>query len=139
MNPNLSEKNKCENGAYVVKINSHDNKVTLVASGSEVELALNTQIALKENNIESKVVSMPCQELFDKQSDDFKRDILDQETLIVTIEAGNVSSWKKYSGEKGITLGINKFGESAPYKKVYEHFDLSVEKIVNTIQKQLRK
>ena len=139
VNPNLSEKNKCENGAYVVKINSHDNKVTLVASGSEVELALNTQIALKENNIESKVVSMPCQELFDKQSDNFKRDILDQETLIVTIEAGNVSSWKKYSGEKGITLGINKFGESAPYKKVYEHFDLSVEKIMNTIQKQLRK
>ena len=51
---------------------SHDNKVTLVASGSEVELALNVQNALKENNIESKVVSMPCQELFDKQSDDFK-------------------------------------------------------------------
>ena len=82
---------------------------------------------------------MPCQELFDKQSDDFKRDILDQETLIVTIEAGNVSSWKKYSGEKGITLGINKFGESAPYKKVYEHFNLSVEKIVAAIQVQLRK
>jgi len=139
INPNFSEKNKCENGAYVVKINSHDNKVTLIASGSEVELALNVQDALKENNIESKVVSMPCQELFDKQSDDFKRDILDKESLIVTIEAGNISSWKKYSGDEGIALGINKFGESAPYKKVYEHFNLSVEKIVNTIQKQLRK
>ena len=139
INPGFSEKNKCENGAYVVKINSHDNKVTLVASGSEVELALNVQDALKENNIESKVVSMPCQELFDKQSDDFKRDILDQDSLIITIEAGNVSSWKKYSGDKGISLGINKFGESAPYKKVYEHFNLSVEKIVTTIQEQLRK
>jgi len=139
INPGFSEKNKCENGAYVVKINSHDNKVTLVASGSEVELALNTQIALKENNIESKVVSMPCQELFDKQSDDFKRDILDQDSLIVTIEAGSVSSWKKYSGDRGISLGINKFGESAPYKKVYEHFNLSVEKIVIAIQEQLRK
>jgi len=139
INPNFSEKNKCENGAYVVKINSHDNKVALIASGSEVELALNVHDALKENNIESKVVSMPCQELFDKQSDDFKRDILDKESLIVTIEAGNISSWKKYSGDEGIALGINKFGESAPYKKVYEHFNLSVEKIVNTIQKQLRK
>jgi len=139
INPNFSEKNKCENGAYIVKINSHDNKVTLIASGSEVELALNVHDALKENNIESKVVSMPCQELFDKQSDDFKRDILDKESLIVTIEAGNISSWKKYSGDEGIALGINKFGESAPYKKVYEHFNLSVEKIVNTIQKQLRK
>jgi len=139
INPSFSEKNKCENGAYTVKIDSHDNKVTLVASGSEVELALNVQIALKENNIQSKVVSMPCQELFDKQSDDFKRDILDQDSLIVTIEAGNVSSWKKYLGDRGISLGINKFGESAPYKKVYEHFNLSVEKIMTTIQKQLRK
>ena len=78
INPMLSEKNKCEKGAYVVKITSHDNKVTLVASGSEVELALNVQKSLKENNIESKVVSMPCQELFDKQTDDFKKDILDQ-------------------------------------------------------------
>ena len=111
----------------------------MVASGSEVELALNVHDTLKENNIESKVVSMPCQELFDKQSDDFKRNILDKESLIVTIEAGNISSWKKYSGDEGIALGINKFGESAPYKKVYEHFNLSVEKIVTTIQKQLRK
>jgi len=94
---------------------------------------------LKENNIESKVVSMPCQELFDKQSDDFKKDILDKESLIVTIEAGNVSSWKKYIGDRGISLGIDRFGESAPYKKVYEHLNLSVEKIVLAIQERLRK
>ena len=117
---------------------SHNNKVTLVASGSEVELALNVHNALKENNIESKVVSMPCQELFDKQSDDFKKNILDEESLIFTIEAGNVSSWKKYSGGKGMSFGIDRFGESAPYKKVYEHLDLSVEKIILAIQKKLR-
>ncbi len=139
INPQLSENNKCENGAYVVKMTSHNSKVTLVASGSEVELALNVHDELKANNIESKVVSMPCQELFDKQSDDFKKDILDRETLIVTIEAGNVSSWKKYLGVKGISLGIDRFGESAPYKKVYEHLNLSVEKIVLTIQENLRK
>ena len=118
---------------------SHNSKVTLVASGSEVELALDVHNALKENNIESKVVSMPCQELFDKQSDDFKKDILDEDSLIVTIEAGNVSSWKKYLGGKGISLGIDRFGESAPYKKVYEHLNLSVEKIVIAIQEKLRK
>jgi len=139
INPKFSENNKCENGAYIVKIISHNSKVTLVASGSEVELALNVHDALKENNIESKVVSMPCQELFDKQSDDFKKDILDEESLIVTIEAGNVSSWKKYLGGKGISLGIDRFGESAPYKKVYEHLNLSVEKIVIAIQERLRK
>ena len=96
-------------------------------------------MALKENNIVSKVVSMPCQELFDKQSDDFKTGILDNDSLIVTIEAGSVSSWKKYSGSKGISLGIDKFGESAPYKRIYEHLNLSVEKIVLTIQEKLRK
>ena len=88
--------------------------------------------------IVSKVVSMPCQELFEKQSNNFKDDILDKNSLIVTIEAGSISSWKKYSGDKGISIGINKFGESAPYKKIYEHFDLSVEKIVNQIQDTLR-
>ena len=139
INPNFSENNKCENGAYIVKMNSHDNKVTLVASGSEVELALNVHDELKKNNIESKVVSMPCQELFDKQTDDFKKDILDKDSLIVTIEAGNVSSWKKYLGNKGISFGINRFGESAPYKKVYEHLNLSVEKIVIAVQENLRK
>ena len=118
---------------------THDNKVTLVASGSEVELALNVQNALKDNKIESKLVSMPCQELFDKQSDDFKKNIIDKDSLIVTIEAGNVSSWKKYLGGKGMSLGIDRFGESAPYKKVYEHLNLSVEKIVLTIQDRLRK
>ncbi len=138
INPKFSEKNECENGAYIVKMTSHNSKVTLVASGSEVELALNVHELLKENNIESKVVSMPCQELFDKQSDEFKRNVLDKESLIVTIEAGNVSTWKKYVGIKGMTLGINKFGESAPYKKVYEHLNLSAEKILLAIQERLR-
>ena len=139
INPKFSEKNVCKNGAYVVKMDSHNNQVTLVASGSEVELALNLHNALKKNNIQSKVVSMPCQELFDEQSDDFKNAILDKESLIVTIEAGNVSSWKSYLGNKGLSIGIDKFGESAPYKKVYEHFDLSVEKILLAIQNKLRK
>ncbi len=139
INPKLSENNECENGAYIVKMNSHDCKVTLVASGSEVELALNVHDALQKNNIESKVVSMPSQELFDKQTEDYKKSILDKESLIVTIEAGNVSSWKKYLGSNGISLGINRFGESAPYKKIYEHLSLSVEKIVIAIQDKLRK
>ena len=139
INPKFSEKNKCETGAYIVKLNSHDNKVTLVASGSEVEIALEVHNLLKEQNIESKVVSMPCHELFDKQSDDFKSDILDKDSLIITIEAGNVSSWKKYLGNRGMTFGIDRFGESAPYKKVYEHLNLSAEKITLAIQEKLRK
>ena len=139
INPNFSKENKCALGAYQVKITSHDSKVTLVASGSEVELALNIQEQLKANNIESKVISMPCQELFDVQSKEYQDEILDKESLIITIEAGGIQSWKKYIGNKGLSLGIKNFGESAPYKDVYDHFDLTSDKIVNLIQKILRK
>ena len=138
INPDLSEKNKCSFGAYEVKITSHDSKITLVASGSEVEIALETQKLLKENNIDSKVVSMPCQELFDSQSKDYKEKILEKESHIVTIEAGEISTWKKYIGNKGICLGIDKFGESAPFKEVYDHFNLTSDKIVSIIQKIVR-
>ena len=139
INPKFSENNESENGAYIIKMTSHNSKVTLIASGSEVELALSVHDELKKNNIESRVVSMPCQELFDKQSDEFKKSILDEDSLIATIEAGNVYSWNRYFGNKGIAFGIDRFGESAPYKKVYDHLNLSVEKIVIAIQERLRK
>ena len=77
---------------------------------------------------------MPCQELFDIQPENYKDDIIDKDSCIVTIEAGSVSSWKKYSGDKGVSLGIDKFGQSAPYKKVYDHFGLSSEKIAKKIK-----
>ena len=138
INPENSRENKCKKGAYVVKITSHESKVTIVASGTEVELALKVQKNLKENNIHSKVVSMPCMELFDMQPENFRKDIIEQDSLIVTLEAGSVISWQKYVKDKGMSLGIDQFGESAPYKEVYNHFDLSEEKITNFIQKKLR-
>tara|TARA_B100000886_G_scaffold84316_2_gene55006 strand:- start:833 stop:2815 length:1983 start_codon:yes stop_codon:yes gene_type:complete len=138
INPTNSRENKCEKGAYVVKITSHENNVTIVASGTEVELALKVQEKLKENNIDSKVVSMPCMDLFDKQPENFRNDIIEQNSLIVTLEAGSIISWQKYVRDKGINLGIDQFGKSAPYKEVYNHFDLSEEKITNFIQKKLR-
>ena len=94
---------------------------------------------LKENNIDSKVVSMPCQELFDKQTEVYKEKILERDTLIITIEAGSVSCWQKYVKNKGTCLGIDSFGESAPYKEVYDYFNLTPEKIVNLVQNMLRK
>ena len=138
INPKNSKENKCEKGAYVVNITSHESNVTIVASGTEVELALNVQEKLKENNIQSKVVSMPCMELFDNQSPEFRNDIIEKDSLIVTLEAGSIMSWQKYIKNKGMNIGIDKFGESAPYKEVYEHFDLSEESIVDLIQKKLR-
>ena len=138
INPKNSKENKSEKGAYTVNITSHENKVTLVASGTEVELALKVQKKLKENNVDSKVVSMPCMELFDQQSEDYKKNILEEDSLLITLEAGSIMSWQKYIKNNGVNLGIDKFGESAPYKEVYNHLDLSEEKITSFIQKKLR-
>ena len=138
INPKNSQENKCEKGAYTVSLTSHESNVTLVASGTEVELALKVQEKLRENNIHSKVVSMPCMELFDKQHEDYRKDILEENSLIITIEAGSIMSWQKYIKNKGLNLGIDRFGESAPYKEVYKHFNLSEEDITNFIQKKIR-
>ncbi|MDC1092590.1 transketolase [Pelagibacteraceae bacterium] len=138
INPSNSKKNKCENGAYLVHITSHESNVTLIASGTEVELALKVQEKLKENNIHSKVISMPCMELFDKQSEEYKKDLIEENSLVVTLEAGNTTHWQKYIKVKGLNLGIDQFGESAPYKEVYDHFNLTEEKITSLIQKKLR-
>ncbi len=138
INPKNSKENKCEKGAYTVNLTSHESNVTLVASGTEVELALKVQEKLKENNIHSKVVSMPCMKLFDKQPEDYQKEILEENSLIITLEAGSIMSWQKYIKNKGANLGIDKFGESAPYKEVYKHFKLSEEDITNFIQKKLR-
>ena len=98
-------------------------------------MPLKVQDKLKENNIHSKVVSMPCMELLINSLEEYRKDILEENSLIVTIEAGSIISWQKYIKDKGINLGIDKFGESAPYKEVYKHFKLSEEDITNFIQK----
>ena len=78
---------------------------------------------------------MPCMELFDKQPEDFRNDIIEENSLVVTLEAGSVMSWQKYIKNKGMNIGIDQFGESAPYKDVYNHFGLSEEKITISFKK----
>ena len=82
---------------------------------------------------------MPCMELFDKQSEDYKKDLMEENSLVVTLEAGSITHWQKYTKNKELNIGIDQFGESAPYKEVYDHFDLTEDKITNLIQKKLRK
>jgi len=135
VNPSFTKENKCELGAYVVNATSQNNKITLVASGSEVEIALEAQKKLKVSNIDSKVISMPCQELFDQQNNQFKNEIIQKDIPVITIEAGSVMGWEKYSKNN---MGINSFGESGPYKEVYEHFDLTSDKIVALTKKLVR-
>ena len=81
---------------------------------------------------------MPCMELFDRQPEDFRKELIEENSLVVTLEAGSVMSWQKYVKDKGINVGIDQFGESAPIKMYYNHFGLSEEKITDLIQKKLR-
>ena len=136
INPSHTRENKSELGAYVVNATSQNNMLTLVASGSEVELALQAQKELKEINIDSKVVSMPCQELFNKQSTNYKNEIIARDIPAITIEASSVNSWEKYSKNN---MGIETFGKSAPFKEIYGHFNLTSTKIVELAKKIIKK
>ena len=80
---------------------------------------------------------MPCHELFDQQSEDYKSQILGETSLIVSIEASETNFWKKYTGNNGLNFGINNFGKSAPYKEIYDHFELNSENIIKRIKEKL--
>jgi transketolase len=80
---------------------------------------------------------MPCQELFDQQTKDYKNKILKETDLVVSIEASETGYWKKYTGTNGLNFGIDNFGKSAPYKDIYNHFELSLESITKKIKEKL--
>ena len=80
---------------------------------------------------------MPCQELFDQQSEEYKNKILTETKLVVSVEASETKYWKKYTDKNGLNFGINKFGKSAPYKEIYDHFGLNIESMVKRIKEKL--
>ena len=135
----LNEKNMCTMGAYEIKRNKPNPEVTLIASGSEVHIALDALNKLEKENISSKVISMPCQELFDKQSNEYKEKILEKNSIKISIEASSIFGWEKYVGSEGVSLGMKSFGKSAPHKVLYEHFNLTSKNIVYLAKKMLGK
>ncbi len=132
-----STQNESSFGAYEILRTGNDIKITIIASGSETSLACDICHKLATENIYSKVVSMPCQELFDQQSEGYKKKILSETKLVVSIEASETNYWKKYTGTTGLNFGIDDFGKSAPYKEIYNHFDLSSESIIKKIKEKL--
>ena len=80
---------------------------------------------------------MPCHELFDNQKKEYKSKILNETKVKISIEASTTDYWKKYIGDTGFAFGIDDFGKSAPYKKIYEHFDLTTENIIKKVKKIL--
>jgi len=133
------KENKCSKGAYEVSRSNNIVNLTIFASGSEVNLAQEVSHKLATQNIYSKVISVPCQEIFEKQNKNYKEKILNETKYKCSIEAGSTDCWKKYLGSYGISFGINEFGKSAPYKDVYEHFELTAEKIIMKIKKIIDK
>jgi len=135
----LTQKNMSSHGAYEIKKNNSNPEITLIASGSEVKFAIEAFNKLKNININSKVVSMPCQELFDKQSKVYKEKILQKNSLKISIEASSVFGWEKYVGQNGSSVGMKSFGKSAPIKDLYEHFNITSNNIVELAKKMLGK
>ena len=135
----FAQKNMSSLGAYEIKKDNTITEVTIIASGSEVQIAIEAFNKLKKININSKVVSMPSQELFDKQSREYKEKILDKNSIKISIEASGVFGWEKYIGQKGFSVGMKSFGKSAPIKDLYEHFNLTSNKVVELAKKMLEK
>jgi len=124
-------------GAYRLKSSENNRQVIIVATGSEVEIALDAADRLEVQGIGTDVVSMPCTERFDAQSWDYREDILpdvsNREILRVSIEAGATFGWERYVGLHGLKIGIDRFGVSAPAADAYEHFGLTPDKVATRI------
>jgi len=134
--------NLCARGAYRLKAASASRKAILIATGSEVEIALDVAERLEERGIGTDVVSMPCTERFDAQPQEYREDILpdvsNREILRVSIEAGTTFGWERYTGLHGLRIGIDRFGVSAPAKDAYEFFVLTPDKITERVLDRLK-
>jgi transketolase len=127
--------NLCALGGYVLR-EAANAPVTIIATGSEVEIAAKAVDLLSTKGITARLVSMPCMELFDAQPADYKQQVLGT-GLRVVVEAGIRMCWDKYLGERGIFIGVEDFGMSAPAPEVYAHFGITPENICERVQKTL--
>ena len=131
--------NLCAKGAYRLRAAAAPRKVVLLATGSEVELALGVAEALEGEGIGADVVSMPCTELFDAQDAQYRADLLARDALIVSIEAGTTFGWERYTGTDGLNIGLDRFGASAPAEDLFQHFGFTVEAILPKIRAKISK
>ena len=116
-------------GAYVLK-DSDKPQVILIATGSEVSLAIDSALALESRGIQVRVVSAPCLEWFDEQDQSYKDSVLSPDVVKVSIEVGISQGWHKYIGDKGLAISLEHYGASADAKKLFKEFGFSVENVV---------
>ncbi len=134
-----SKTNKCSFGAYEIFRANNKIKLTMLATGSEVDLAIDISHKLAKYKIYSKVISVPSLELFKLQSKSYKSKILNETKYKVSIEAASTKPWKQLVGSNGLCFGIDEFGKSAPYRDIFKYFGLTSQNIVNKIKKMINK
>ena len=132
-----STENKVARGGYILNNITSKRDITLIATGSEVELAMEASSLLHEDGIEASVVSLPCWELFDQQDGSYKKEVLGNCPRIA-VEAACEMGWSKYIGEKGVFIGMNSFGASGPGSDLYEHFGITTKAIIASAKSLLK-
>lgn len=127
------QRQQVSQGAYVVAASAEPAQLLLLATGSEVSLALSAWQQLTEQGMSVQLISMPCAEVFEQQSADYKEQVLPKKVRArLAIEAASPDYWRKYVGLDGDVVGLNRFGESAPAAELYAYFDLTVTNIVRS-------
>jgi transketolase len=121
-------------GAYILaESESGKPDILLLATGSEVHLALSARESLKKNGIGARVISMPSWEIFDEQSMEYKNEVLPLDIPKISIEAGVTLGWSKYIGSNGKAIGVNRFGASAPGETVLDKLGFNVNNVMNQV------
>ena len=131
------DENLSARGGYELRAADGAAKVTVIATGSEVEIALAARDLLQADGIPARVVSMPCMELFEAQSQAYRDEVLGKGTVRIAVEAGVRLGWDHYIGENGGFIGMKSFGASAPAKALYEHFGITPAAVVAAAKERL--
>ena len=131
------EENLCGRGAYELAAASGTARATILATGSEVAIALAARETLKAEGVPVRVVSVPCQELFDQQGPEYRNAVLGLNTVRVAVEAAVPLGWERYVGDGGSIVGLTQFGASAPADTLYEHFGITANAVAEAVRLRL--
>jgi transketolase len=132
-----TDDNLCALGAYELQMASDDAKVTIFASGSEIEIAVAARAALEKQGVPTRVVSVPSFELFARQSAEYQAAIVGTAPVRIAVEAGVRQGWDRFIGTDGTFIGMSGFGASGPYKELYAHFGITAEAVVEAATAEL--
>jgi len=133
------EENLCAYGAYELATASDDAKVTIFATGSEVEIALNARAMLEKKGIAARVVSVPCFELFEEQTPAYQQALIGDAPVKIAVEAAISLGWERFIGEDGVFIGMKGFGASGRIEDLYKHFGITAEAVVEAAEAKLQK